>query len=72
MKLQDGKEQLSGKVAGLRSAAAAPRSGRRRPAGAGTDGAGVAGQLGKRWKPLVALTASAAALVFLLRKLLKG
>ena len=32
----------------------------------------MAGQLSQRWKPLVALTASAAALVFLLRKLIKG
>ena len=72
MKLQDGKEQLSGKVAGLRSAAARAAN---RPATSGRhrrDGAGVTGQLSQRWKPLVALTASAAALVFLLRKLIKG
>ena len=72
MKLQDGKEQLSGKVAGFRSAAARTAKRPATPAGAATDGAGVAGQLGQRWKPLVALTASAAALVFLLRKLIKG
>ncbi|MDI3212031.1 phage holin family protein [Arthrobacter sp. AL12] len=72
VKLQDGREQLTGKVAEVR-AAASRRA--KRPAasgGAGTHGAGVAGQLGQRWRPLVALTASAAALVFLLRKLLKG
>ncbi|MET4136915.1 phage holin family protein [Pseudarthrobacter sp. PvP090] len=71
-KLQDGKEQLSGTVAGLRSAAARRAQRPGTSAGAGTDGAGVAGRLGQRWKPLVALTASAAALVFLLRKLIKG
>jgi len=32
----------------------------------------MADQLSQRWKPLVALTASAAALVFLLRKFIKG
>ncbi|HET9349386.1 MAG TPA: phage holin family protein [Arthrobacter sp.] len=72
VKLQDGKEQLSEKVAEVRSAASRRA---KRPAasgGAGTDGAGVASQLSERWKPLVALTASAAALVFLLRKLIKG
>lgn len=72
VKLQDGKEQLSGTVAGLRSAAASRAQRTATSAGAGNDGAGVAGQLGKRWKPLVALTASAAALVYLLRQLIKG
>lgn len=61
VKLQDGKEQLSGKVAGFRSAASDA---------AGKNG--VPGQLGQRWQPLAVLTASAAVLVFLLRKLLKG
>lgn len=61
VKLQDGKEQLSGKVAGLRSAA-----------GDAAGKSGVPGQLGQRWQPLAVLTASAAVLVFLLRKLLKG
>ena len=70
MKLRDGKEQLSGKVAGFRSSAAAKRPAA--SAGAPKDSAGVTGQLSRRWKPLVALTASAATLVFLLRKLLKG
>ncbi|HSO15581.1 MAG TPA: phage holin family protein [Arthrobacter sp.] len=82
VKLQDGKEQLSGKVAGFRSSAA--RAAKRPASSAGAaqagagndssaaDSAGVTGQLSQRWKPLVALTASAAALVFLLRKLLKG
>ncbi|MGO4191919.1 phage holin family protein [Arthrobacter sp. YAF17] len=77
VKLQDGKEQLSGKVAGFRSSAARAT---KRPstsagaskAGAGRDSAGVTDQLSQRWKPLVALTASAAALVFLLRRLFKG
>ena len=72
VKLQGSKEQLSGKVAGFRSSAARAAKRPAASAGAATDGAGVAGQLGERWKPFVALTASAAALVFLLRKLLKG
>ena len=72
MKLQDGKERLSGKVAGFRSSAARTAKRPATSAGAATDSAGVTGQLGQRWKPLVALTASAAALVFLLRKLVKG
>ncbi|MGP4032422.1 phage holin family protein [Pseudarthrobacter sp. 1C304] len=61
VKLQDGKEQLSGKVAGFRSAA-----------GDAAGKSGVPGQLGQRWQPLAVLTASAALLVFLLRRLLKG
>jgi uncharacterized membrane protein YqjE len=69
VKLQDGKEQLSGKFAEVRSAASRRAKRTAASAGAGTD---VAGQLGQRWKPLVALTASAATLVFLLRKLIKG
>ena len=72
VKLRDGKEQISGKVAGLRSAAARTANRAATPAGATGDGAGAAGQLSQRWKPLVALTASAAALVFLLRKFIKG
>lgn len=72
VKLQDGKEQLTGKLAEVRSAASRRARRQAGPAGAGTDSAGVAEQLGQRWKPLVALTASAAALVFLLRKLIKG
>lgn len=65
-KLEDGKEQLSAKLAGFRS-----RTTTSGPAAANTPQRD-AGQLGQRWKPLVALTASAAALVFLLRKLVKG
>lgn len=72
VKLQGGKEQLRGKVAGFRSAAGRTTKRPTTSGGAAADGAGVAGQLGQRWKPLVALTASAAALVFMLRKLLKG
>lgn len=72
VKLQDGMEQLSGKVAEVRSAASRRAKRSAASGGAGTEGAGVAGQLSQRWKPLVALTASAATLVFLLRKLIKG
>jgi uncharacterized membrane protein YqjE len=75
LKLQSGKEQLSNKVVGFRSAAA-ERTTKWTATPAGTTAAsaraGVPGQLAERWKPLVALTASAAALVFLLRKLIKG
>ena len=75
LKLQSGKAQLSNKVVGFRSAAA-ERTTKWTATQAGTTaasaGAGVPGQLAERWKPLVALTASAAALVFLLRKLIKG
>ena len=72
VKLKAGTEQLSSRTAGLR--AAASRAVKRRPASGATalDGAGVTTQLGQRWKPLAALTASTAALVFLLRKLFKG
>jgi uncharacterized membrane protein YqjE len=70
VKLQDGKELFSDKVAGFRAAASRRAQRQATAAGAGLDS--VAEQLGQRWKPLVALTASAAALVFLLRKLIKG
>jgi uncharacterized membrane protein YqjE len=66
-RLQDGKEQLSAKVAGFKSSAG-PST--KSPVIANVRGA--ADQLGQRWKPLAALAASTAALVFLLRKLLKG
>ncbi|WP_144673853.1 phage holin family protein [Arthrobacter sp. U41] len=72
VKLQEGKEQLSNKVANLRSAAARTANRPATPAGTTGEGTGVAGQLSQRWKPLVALTASATALVFLLRKFIKG
>ena len=72
VKLQDGKEQLSGKAADFRSAASRRAKRPATSAGSGADSAGVAEQLGQRWKPIVAFTASAAALVFLLRKLIKG
>jgi pyruvate/2-oxoglutarate dehydrogenase complex dihydrolipoamide acyltransferase (E2) component len=71
VRLQDGKEQLSGKVAGFRSTAASKAR-----SNAGTDltanPAGIAERLSQRWKPLAALTASTAALVYLLRRLVKG
>jgi uncharacterized membrane protein YqjE len=66
-RLQDGKEQLSAKVAGFKSSAGGSA---KNPALVNVRGA--ADQLGQRWKPLAALAASSAALVFLLRKLLKG
>jgi uncharacterized membrane protein YqjE len=64
VRLQDGREQLGGKVADFRSNARSSAN----PA----NSAGIAEKLSQRWKPLVALTASAAALVYLLRKLVKG
>ncbi|MDD1478225.1 MULTISPECIES: phage holin family protein [Micrococcaceae] len=71
-KLQNGKEQLGGKVAGFRSAVGHTPASSAVPDGSPTGAAGMAADLGQRWKPLVALAASAAAMVFLLRKLLKG
>ncbi|MDQ0821998.1 putative membrane protein YqjE [Arthrobacter sp. V4I6] len=66
-RLQDGKEQLSAKVAGFKSSA-----GRSAKNPAVMNARGAADQLGQRWKPLAALAASSAALLFLLRELLKG
>jgi uncharacterized membrane protein YqjE len=68
-KLEDGRDRLSAKIAGFRSAR--KRAAASTPATANTPES-VAGQLSRRWKPLVAFTTSAAALVFLLRRLLKG
>lgn len=71
-RLEEGKDLVDDRIAAFRShgdASAAPKT-----AGAtGTPGeSGAAAELGKRWKPLAALAASTAALVFLLRRLLKG
>jgi uncharacterized membrane protein YqjE len=66
-RLRAGKEQLSTKAAGFRSSA---MSSSKNPALLNVQG--KAEQLGQRWKPLAALAASTAALVFLLRRLLKG
>jgi uncharacterized membrane protein YqjE len=65
--LQDGKEQLDGKIAGFRSSAQA--SAGKHPTSAD---ASVAGQIRQRWKPLALLAASTAALAVLVRKLIKG
>lgn len=64
LRLEEGKERLSGKAAGFATSA---RSLVRK---AGTAELGE--KLGQRWKPLAVLTASAAALVYLLRRLVKG
>jgi uncharacterized membrane protein YqjE len=66
-RFRDGKAQLSSKVASLNSSAASSST---NPAW--LNARGTAEQLGQRWKPLAALAASTAALVFLLRRLLKG
>lgn len=71
VRLQDGKEQLSGKVAGFRGTAAGTAAGKAQSANTAHP-AGIAEKLSQRWKPLAVLTASTAALVYLLRKLLKG
>ncbi|RNL57613.1 phage holin family protein [Arthrobacter oryzae] len=63
-RLEDGRELLSGKTAGFMAAA--------RDASAAAADSQVADRLGERWRPLMAFTASAAAFIFLLRKLLKG
>lgn len=68
-RFRDTKDQLTDKVAGFKSEA--PRSAQA-PTGAAADSTGLAGRLGQRWQPLAVLTASTAALVFLLRKLIKG
>ncbi|WP_018774557.1 phage holin family protein [Arthrobacter sp. 131MFCol6.1] len=66
-RLQDGKEQLSDKIAGFRSSV-------RTSAGSSTsaDGQGLADTIKQRWKPLAVLAASGAALAVLVRRLLKG
>jgi uncharacterized membrane protein YqjE len=66
-RLQDGKEQLSDKIAGFRSSA-------RSSAGPATsaDGQGLADTIKQRWKPLAVLAASGAALAVLVRRLIKG
>ena len=86
-KLGDGKEQFGAKIAAFRSSSrkSSRKPSTSKPtqkptstptstsaAEAAPQASGIAGQLGRRWKPIVALTASTAALVFLLRKLLKG
>ncbi|MEC5182060.1 phage holin family protein [Arthrobacter sp. CG_A4] len=78
-KLADSKDQLSAKITAFRSLSrkpTTPSTTKRTTPASGTEGAprssSVAGQLGRRWKPLAALTASTAALVFLLRRLVKG
>ena len=75
-KLGDSKDQLSAKIAAFRSSSRKPTTTKRTTPASGTEVAprssSVAGQLGRRWKPLAALTASTAALVFLLRRLVKG
>ncbi len=63
-KVADAREQLGGKTAGFMAAA--------RDASAAAADSPVAGRLGERWQPMVAFAASAAAFVFLLRKLIKG
>ncbi len=63
-KVADAREQLSGKTAGFMAAA--------RDASAAAADSPVAGRLGERWQPMVAFAASAAAFVYLLRKLIKG
>ena len=66
-RLQDGKEQISDKIAGFRSSV-------RTSAGSSTsaDGQGLADTIKQRWKPLAVLAASGAALAVLVRRLLKG
>lgn len=66
-RLQDGKEQLGDKIAGLRSSA---RSSSWSPTSA--DGQGLAAKIMQRWKPLAVLAASGAALAVLVRRLMKG
>lgn len=60
-KLREGKERAAEKLASLSS-----------PAGSGEASGSLPGQLEARWKPLLALAASAAVLLALLRKLFKS
>jgi uncharacterized membrane protein YqjE len=62
-RIQDGKEQLSDKIAGFRSSAGPATS---------ADGQGLADTIKQRWKPLAVLAASGAALAVLVRRLIKG
>lgn len=61
-RLKNGKERLNSKVDSSRASVRATQS----------KDVTVSGWLGGRWKPLLALAASATALVVLLRKLVKG
>lgn len=70
-KLEEGRELVDDKIAGFRSQAKASAERAATP-GATANRSGAAAELGKRWKPLAALAASTTALVFLLRRLLKG
>lgn len=67
VRLQDGKEQLSDKVAGFRASARSSSG-----SSASADGQGLAGTIKQRWKPLAVLAASGAALAVLVRRLIKG
>jgi Putative Actinobacterial Holin-X, holin superfamily III len=74
-RLAEGKELVDDRVAAFRSQARASGASKvsGTPSARGEAGqSGAAAELGKRWKPLTALAASTAALVFLLRRLLKG
>lgn len=67
VRLQEGKAQLGGKAAGLKSSASRLAE---HPATANARDA--VEQLSQRWRPLAALVAASATLVFLLRRLVKG
>jgi hypothetical protein len=67
VRLQDGKEQLSDKIAGFRASARSSSG-----SSASADGQGLAGTIKQRWKPLAVLAASGAALAVLVRRLIKG
>jgi hypothetical protein len=67
VRLQDGKEQLSDKIAGFRASARSSSG-----TSASADGQGLAGTIKQRWKPLAVLAASGAALAVLVRRLIKG
>lgn len=71
-RLGEGKELVDDKVSGFRAQVKATQAKARDTAGTPAAETGPAAELSKRWKPLAALAASSAALVFLLRRLLKG
>lgn len=71
-RLAEGKELVDDRVAAFRSQAKTPGAPKAFAATGVKGESGAAAELGKRWKPLAALAASTATLIFLLRRLLKG
>jgi len=73
-RLTEGKELVEDRISAFRSRANASGAAKAAafPKSTGAPRGSAAAELGKRWKPLAALAASAAAFVVLLRRLLQG